>query len=437
MLKNKLIPLILAVAIFSLKALAIDSNFKNSLDEISIKKTSGNSYSVNFLFSKEYTEPLSLQKKTKNTYSIILPETKLSSKTVKVLNQESSEAIKLEIKELPYLDETINNGYVKVIATVKDNVKLNISTDVKQNTAKNQTKPSPKAEAPKTLPSKPNDTKQKPVAPAIEEKPTPQEPKVDAVDSKNTTKEDLEIMRGINSVGGLEQEPIKEPEAKSPINKDYLDIMMKISLGLFIILLVLRFLYKKYKLNQQEALAREELKINYRKNLQEENEEPSEDNLSTIYPSQAATSEFQQQVETLSKEQQKTPQQKQEQTPIKTVSQVKPAEEDEYIDENFDFEIVEDPNEIDDTYTPKLISKAQIDSKRGLYLIQYDGQVSLIGYVKDEIFVIKKFDKIFKPNLQIRMNERKENCINYLVRVDGYKALIQVTRDDMKVVVEF
>ena len=97
---------------------------------------------------------------------------------------------------------------------------------------------------------------------------------------------------------------------------------------------------------------------------------------------------------------------------------------------------LEEEYEVDQT-KPKLLSNSQIEKNKGFYLIKYDGESALIGYIGEEIFVIKRFDKVFNPNLQTRLHERGKTKSNYLVRVDNYKALVEVSETQMKAIVEF
>ena len=427
----------MAIAILPLKVLAIDSNFKNSLDEIYIKKTSGNTFSVNFLFNKEYTEPLSLQKKGANTYSIILPETKLTNKNIKIDYKDAADSVKLSINEFPYIDQSINNGYVKITATVKNNAKINVSTDIISGQKK----------ITKTLPK--SKTKESTIEKTITEKQKTETtlPQVSEIEKNTTTKtttpskEDLEIMSGMSSVNEIIEDPPIQ-EQKSGINRDYLDVMIKISLFLFIIMLLARKFYKKSKIKVERAVEREELKQNYRKRLDGINEDTNKTNAQTN--SQHATSQkspFQKQIESMTTQEiQPTISTKEHEEINQDVYSKIPTlhtEEDEYLDENYDYEIIEAPEEVDKTNTPTLLSEAKIDSNKGFYLIKYAGEIALMGYIKDEYFVINRFNKIFKPNLQARLHERLDHCTNYLLRVDGYKALIQVTENDMKVLIEF
>lgn len=84
---------------------------------------------------------------------------------------------------------------------------------------------------------------------------------------------------------------------------------------------------------------------------------------------------------------------------------------------------------------PSLISQVQISSNKGFYLTKFEDQTFLIGYVDDNVFVIKKFGDDQVSSLQARLNEKRKSGERYLVKAGGYKALVEVA-DDMKLVLE-
>lgn len=429
MIKNKFILIILLILMFSLKGIALDSSYKNSLEEINIKKGAGGNYLINLLFDNTYTEPLSIQKKTSNSYSIILPETQISADNVKIIYKDGKDKIKLDVKEYPYLDQTIDNGYVKVTATTLGKVSLKVASDVK------------------LLPKK-NKINAKNIEIIKKEKTPIQSTAQMPVDTTKTeipplTIDTTEISNGSNEIGE------KIPNIKNNLSPDYLGILMKISLALFILLITLRQLYKAFK-NKKKAV---QPKPDYRKKIDGTWEEP-ENTRNT--PTQKITpqpnkqkSQFEAEVERLSQRESTQQAIYQETLTEDNYQEIEDepfiydqtVTEDEYEDEDFDYDFdYEDEGEIEEiaeTSGPKLISTAPIDKNKGFYLVDYDGQTALIGYIKDEIFVINKFDKIYNPNLQTRLNERKKNKSIYLVRIDHYKALIEVSEKAMNVLIEF
>ncbi len=81
---------------------------------------------------------------------------------------------------------------------------------------------------------------------------------------------------------------------------------------------------------------------------------------------------------------------------------------------------------------PTLINQAKISKTKGFYLIRYENEVALVGYIKDKIFFIHSFNEISQSFVQTRLTEKKRGADIYLVRSDNYKALVSVSKDEMK-----
>lgn len=114
-------------------------------------------------------------------------------------------------------------------------------------------------------------------------------------------------------------------------------------------------------------------------------------------------------------------------------------------DFSFDTALMEDENEIVEGLTEELTEKSGkeivtsefvIDNNKGFYLVDFEDTTALVGHIADEIFVLKKFDKKIEGNLQARMDERKENSINYMTKVGKFKALVEVTPKNMNLLIE-
>ena len=73
-----------------------------------------------------------------------------------------------------------------------------------------------------------------------------------------------------------------------------------------------------------------------------------------------------------------------------------------------------------------------IDNEKGFYLVNSDGVSALIGKIKDEIFVLKKFDRLIDSTLQVRLDYGSV----YIVRAGGYKCLVDVAEDKMGTLLE-
>lgn len=81
-------------------------------------------------------------------------------------------------------------------------------------------------------------------------------------------------------------------------------------------------------------------------------------------------------------------------------------------------------------------SEFEIDEGKYFYLVDYDDKTSLIGQIDDEIFVLKSFDSRVDDKLQARLNEQKGGTSSYMTRVGNYKALVEVTPDNMNLLIE-
>lgn len=91
-------------------------------------------------------------------------------------------------------------------------------------------------------------------------------------------------------------------------------------------------------------------------------------------------------------------------------------------------------NEQKHSYLNGLILKSgfNIDDNKGFYMVNLDGKSALVGKVKDEIFVLKKFDSNITNPIQVR----HDNANVYMVKAGGFKSLVEVNDDKMGVLIE-
>ena len=73
-----------------------------------------------------------------------------------------------------------------------------------------------------------------------------------------------------------------------------------------------------------------------------------------------------------------------------------------------------------------------IDSDKGFYMVNMDGVSALVGRIKEDIFILKKFDSYIDKPLQVRLNS--DNV--YIVRVGNFKCLVDVAKDKMGTLIE-
>jgi len=85
-------------------------------------------------------------------------------------------------------------------------------------------------------------------------------------------------------------------------------------------------------------------------------------------------------------------------------------------------------------YMKGLIVKSgyNIDSDKGFYIVNIDGTSALVGRIKDNVFVLKKFNYIVDKPLQVRLDYGSV----YIVKVAGFKCLVEVSDEKMGTLVE-
>lgn len=390
MLKNKVIGIFLLFFALQLSAMAISSYYKNFLNTIEIKKESLNKYSVNLKFNHNYSEPLAIQQKGKNLYSIVLPETKKSGNSFNIIKDKNADKITMQIAEYPYLDQSIDNGYVKIILKTQGNISLTATTPAK-TLEENQTVETPK-----------KDYTQKTITKTL----VAQKPAETAIKAPIKSKQEVqapikEITPVITDTTGIVEQQA-EKQVQKPKRTNLFDFIIGLSLCLLTILIVGRKI--KHKLKQQ----------------------PSNDRF-FIEPSKP----FEQAQDTGFKNEFKRLQEKE-----KEINKITSVEDEigNKIKLIKGAKIIE--KEEPKPSQPDLVSNIPIDRNKGFYLVNVEGKTALIGYINDEIFIINRFNDIKDTNLQTRLNEKQKDKSTYIVRLGDYKALIEVSNDNMSLVVE-
>lgn len=385
MLKNKVIGIFLVFFAIQLSAMAISSYYKNFLNTIEIKKDTFNKYSVNLKFNHSYTEPLVIQQKGKNLYSIVLPETKKSTKAFNIIKEKNTDKIQLKVAEYPYLDQTIDNGYVKIILRTQGNVSLTATTP-KKVSEENQSVATKKIQKHTEKPA--------PVAKTIT--------KVKQTIKKPEIKTPIENTAPVAKptalpITNITQEPNTD-QTQNTDNSNLFDFIIGLSLCLLVILVSA----KKIK----NIINKKRFKVE----------------LPTVIKTKSETG-FKSEFERL----------KEKENELTMASSVR-NEVDNKIKLINEAKIVE--KEEPKNPQPDLLSNIPIDENKGFYLVNVESQVALIGYINDEIFIINRFDNLKCTNLQTRLNERQNDKSTYIVRLDDYRALVEVTEDDMNLVIE-
>ncbi len=73
-----------------------------------------------------------------------------------------------------------------------------------------------------------------------------------------------------------------------------------------------------------------------------------------------------------------------------------------------------------------------IDAHRGFYVVSLEGVSAIVGKIDDNIFVLKKFDRVVEGNIQVRRDDGNV----YIVKLGKYKCLVNVEHDKMGTLIE-
>lgn len=80
----------------------------------------------------------------------------------------------------------------------------------------------------------------------------------------------------------------------------------------------------------------------------------------------------------------------------------------------------------------ELLSVLNITPNKGFYLTTVDETLALFGFINENVFLFKKFKDLSQINLQARFYDKNGRNDIYIVRLDTYKAMIEISDNSMK-----
>lgn len=92
--------------------------------------------------------------------------------------------------------------------------------------------------------------------------------------------------------------------------------------------------------------------------------------------------------------------------------------------------------EVEEEEDELIKSEFIISDGKGFYLVDFEDTTALVGQIDDEIFVLKRFNEKVKAPIQARLNETKQNSLNYMTKVGSFKGIVEVTPDKMNLLIE-
>lgn len=91
---------------------------------------------------------------------------------------------------------------------------------------------------------------------------------------------------------------------------------------------------------------------------------------------------------------------------------------------------------IEKTKNPILLSSSKLTKNKGLCLVQYKDKVSLIGYINKKVFVLAQFNSLSTNEIRSRLAENEGENERYIVKLGNYKALLEVSENNMELLLE-
>ncbi len=132
------------------------------------------------------------------------------------------------------------------------------------------------------------------------------------------------------------------------------------------------------------------------------------------------------------------------QTPSFDIPIIKDDDEQDILEESEEENNIEEEseeNEIPAKNTTKnesdvVKSSYDFTSTKSVYLVDYEGTSVLMASIKDEFFILKKFDEIIDSKLVVRQTEKSSKKSTYIVRAGSYRCVIEVTMKNIELVLE-
>lgn len=85
-----------------------------------------------------------------------------------------------------------------------------------------------------------------------------------------------------------------------------------------------------------------------------------------------------------------------------------------------------------DKYGSEIISSIDINRNKGFYLAIVDEMICLYGHINNNVFLLKQFRDLTQINLQARFYDNNKDSEIYIVRIDSYKAMVEVSKDSIR-----
>ena len=351
----------------------------NVLSKLMIEQSDNNTYKINLIFDKKFTGNAFIQKGEEGTYFIYIPETVVKSNKIKIAYKDKKDRknIKINIEEKPFIKENVQSNYVRVSVNLNKDYSISLMAQTIEH-----------------------DKKALPLL------------------SFNFTSLLFIIMfaLGIYLIFSMMK------MTKSTVKNSYTSFPSS-------------YLSNKedYK-NSSEIIMPEKQtilpKLNIKKTLRN-----TDSNSFSCFDIPLVDDNRQSQEEFKSTLKQTSSILKEKAAKSKHTNPISRNNVEDSLE--LDLPVVEDIKKTKDEteikeQAPELLSELHITPTKGFYLTTMDDAFALFGYVGDKVFLLKKFNDLTQINLQARFYDRNANSDLYIVRLDSYKAMVEISDKGMK-----
>lgn len=351
----------------------------NVLSKLMIEQSGNNSYKINLIFDKKFTGNAFIQKGEAGTYFIYIPETVVKSNKIKIAykNKKDRKNIKINIEEKPFIKENVQSNYVRLFVNLNKDYSISLMAQTIEH-----------------------DKKSLPLL------------------SFNFTSLLFLVMFVLSlylifSMMKMTKSTIKNCYTSFP--SSYLSNK------------------EDYENNSEIIIPEKQTilpKLNIKKTLR-----TTDSNSFSCFDIPLVEDNKQSNDEFKSTLKQTSSLLKEKSAKTKHTNPISKSYADDSLE--LDLPVVEDIKKTKDEQeikeqTPELLSELHITPTKGFYLTTMDDAFALFGYVGDKVFLLKKFNDLTQINLQARFYDRNTNSDMYIVRLDSYKAMIEISDAGMK-----
>ncbi len=375
----KVFVFVFVIILAALKSFA-DSADLNVLSKIYVEKTDKNIYGINIFFNSKYNNSAFVQKKDTGSYYVFIPDTAMDKKSTSVIYKYGRDKsnIKINVEEKPFYKDDIKSSYIRLTVDVAPEYSIKILSNTMDKYSQVSSKP---------------------------------------------------FFNTVNIIA-----------------------ILLLICGFLLILKVLKMAniklitnsytafpagYINYENNNSVTIPKNAGKLNLlsyfnmKKNIKSsENQDFSCFDIPITSDDNKSYADYKSVLSNTSKSMK---------TKAFNINQTNPVIAKPYADESSELElpivddIVQEKQEEPKQTQPELLSTLRLAPNKGFYLTTIeDNAFGLFGFVNDNIYLLKKFNDLSQINLQARFYDRNFDKDVYIVRMDSYKAMVEVSDSGMQ-----